>query len=177
MSKVKIRQYIDYMNLTFFTHFNLFKYVFTHDRENRVYTENRLVNCPENEEDMEDKGQSSLANAKTSQLFEYDKEYQKLEDEGNSIRKKYDKEREKIIKTEESEKCAYAFDDMVNEQIIEEMIKDISFPKMDTAFKLAQTDIAEFGELHGVKSRQSKLVKPEPISFAANKKGKNKGKK
>lgn len=169
MNQNKSQQFIDYMNLTFFTHFTLFKYVFTNDRENNVYTERRFVNCPVTDESVEDLTKQSLSQAKHFQLWEYESEIKKLEDTGLSIRNKYDKERERLLEKQYKDQNVlkdYSQDGTqfeVNEQIIEEMLKDLSLPMVDTAYLLAKTDIKEFGELHEIKVKKSVLVKPETI--------------
>jgi len=97
MNQIKTQQFVDYMNLSFFTHYTLFKYVFTNDRENNVYAERRFVNCPVTDDTEEDLTKQTLAQAKLYQLWEYENEVKKLDDSGENIKIKYEKEREKLL--------------------------------------------------------------------------------
>lgn len=171
MNQHKSQQFIDYMNLTFFTHFTLYKYVFTNDRENNIYTERRFINCPVTDESEEDLTKQTLSQAKPFQLWEYENEIKKLDDSGLAIKNKYEKERERLLENQYKDQNVlkdYSQDGTqleVNETIIEEMLKDLSLPMVDTAYLLARTDIKEFGELHEIKVKKNTLVKPETLGI------------
>ncbi len=96
MNKIKLKEFIDYMNLTFFTHFNLYKFVFLNERENHIQNEKRFINCPNTD------GEGvSLCDAKPEQQWEYDQGQAKLDFAGKLIKDKYQNER---IALEEKEK-------------------------------------------------------------------------
>ncbi len=116
MNKNKVKEFIDYMNLTFFTHFNLFKFVFLNERENHIQNEKRFVNCPNTDEEV-----MGLWDAKIEQQWEYDESQKKLDNAGKLIKEKYLKERiileekEKILK---SNLKSFNQEDELTEQVI-----------------------------------------------------------
>lgn len=91
ISQLNLRELIDYMNLTFFTHFNLYKYVFCNERENNVLDDKRLVNCPSS--DSNEETGNSLSEAKTYKLWEYEQSQAKLDKRSQDIKNRFDKER------------------------------------------------------------------------------------
>ena len=84
------------MNLTFFTHFNLFKFVFLNERESHIQNEKRFVNCPNSDEEG-----GGLCDAKAEQQWEYDQSQARLDNASMLIKDKYQKER---IALEDKEK-------------------------------------------------------------------------
>lgn len=108
INKNKLKEYIDYMNLTFFTHFNLYKYVFMNEQENSVQNDNRFVYCPESRE--EENVQASLGMAKTFTMWEYDNNIAKFENMEKCIKEKYDKERANLLEMRENQNKLKNFD-------------------------------------------------------------------
>jgi len=184
INKDKLKEFIDYMNLTFFTHFNLYKYVFMNEQENSVQNESRFVYCPTIQE--EESAQVCLGTAKTFPMWEYDNNIAKLDDMEKYVKEKYDKERSNLIEMSANQTKDCNLDEQlnqdVNEKLIEQLIKDISSPILETEFFIEKSNIKEFSELHVIKEQKYSLVKPEPLVILPTKKGtvlanKDKGKK
>lgn len=97
MNDKKIKDFIDYINLTFITQFNLFKYVFTTERENQILNKETIVHSPSAA--LEN---IRLIQSKHVKLFDYDNKIAEIEKREKKLVDYFESEREALNKQETS---------------------------------------------------------------------------
>lgn len=91
-----LKEFIDYMNFTLFTHFNLYKYVFNFDREDKVAIENKTLHRPSREVCETNR----LSETKPFSIWDYEQKVFELDKKESNFKEKFKKENEKILSEE-----------------------------------------------------------------------------
>ena len=97
-SQIKIINLIEYMNSTVFTHFNLYKYVLTNERDSNIREEQRDFIGPEKRVYQEE---NPLREPKPYNIWEYEKKLNGLELQEKNFKQMHDTEQAKLIKSEQ----------------------------------------------------------------------------
>jgi len=118
MNESKMKDFIDYINLTYFNHFHLYKYVFTTERDSQILNEEKHVYTP-----APALIEKRLTESKHNLLFAYDNKLADLEIKENKLNEYFQTERERLAKQEKNLINLIKTDDFddntpINEEVI-----------------------------------------------------------
>ena len=91
-----LKIFIDHLNETFFVHFNLYKYVFTVDREDLAETKHRNVVCPT----LTHMNNLTLEDAKPFKIYENEKKIKELEQKEILVIEKFRSQKDVLANNE-----------------------------------------------------------------------------
>jgi hypothetical protein len=117
MLEKKMKDFIDFINLTFISHFNLYKHVFTNERDNQILNQEKQVYAP-----TEALCSMHLNESKHSSLFDYEVKLAELEKKEKKLNEYYHYERESLAKQEKNllnliNNEAYSADKRADEEV------------------------------------------------------------
>lgn len=163
MLEKKMKDFIDFINLTFISHFNLYKHVFTNERDNQILNQEKQVYAP-----TEALCSMHLNESKHSSLFDYEVKLAELEKKEKKLNEYYHYERESLAKQEKNllnliNNEAYSADKRADEETIKKLIDNISLPVTNLASKALRLEYEEYKQREELKEERKKLVKPEDI--------------
>jgi hypothetical protein len=146
----KSKELLDYMNQTIFTHFTLYKYVFSMERDKYIKKIEQNFYSPTKE--LVEKVR--LKDSKSYSQWEQQQKKLEFERKENEIVEKHRIERQKLVEYEEMAKNlilyvqndAYGSVEPLDENLIRKMIDDLANPVLDIVSKSIQNDINETKE-------------------------------
>jgi hypothetical protein len=146
----KSKELLDYMNQTIFSHFTLYKYVFSIERDKYIKQTEHDYYSPANDlvENFRLKDSSSYSQ------WEQQQKTIEFERKQTEIIEKHRKEREKLAEYEQIaenlilyvQNDAYGSNEPLDENLIRKMIDELTNPVIDAVSKSIQNDFNEFKE-------------------------------
>lgn len=91
-----LQQFIDYLNLTILTHFNLYKYVFSFDKDDNTLVVRNPFPCPRNQTPED------VKLVKPYDTWLYEQKIKLFEEKQVEIKKKFENQRHELLAEEEN---------------------------------------------------------------------------
>ena len=92
LNDYQLKEYINFMNSTVFTHFRLYKYVFTNERDDETIYDDRCIYRPTTA-----LNEASLKNTKEYSNWQYEHKVETIESQEKQVKQKYMKNREHLL--------------------------------------------------------------------------------
>lgn len=162
MNDKKLKDFIDYVNLTFITQFNLYKYVFTHESENQIQNQEKLIYSPPTA--LVD---ANLSQSKHISLYDYESKLADIENREKRLNDYFKIERDALARQEAELRNYLKYDNTnsqsVDEEFVKKLIDNISVPVNNLASKMLRLEFEEYKKREELTLERKKLVKPEDI--------------
>lgn len=99
LSNKSLQDFIDYINMTILTHFNLYKYVFCFDKDDKSLIVKNSYHCPSNVT-----LETDSKNVKLYEIWSYEQKIKSFEEKENEIKNDFEKKRNILREEEENAK-------------------------------------------------------------------------
>lgn len=162
-NEMQLKQILDYLNECLFINYDLYKYVFTYEREAIEKNEEKRISCPPKENFLD----NNLDTAKKFHIWEYENklgEIEKKEKETNNMflerRLKLDQQNDSIgLNT----KVQLKYNENLSEEILSNLIDSISMPILNKTSNLIQNEAEEIKENILLHLEKVSITRPDEL--------------
>ncbi|RMZ99997.1 hypothetical protein BpHYR1_012214 [Brachionus plicatilis] len=163
-SNKSLQEFIDYLNITILTHFNLYKYVFCFDRDDNslvVKNDFHFPSIPTPDADSK--------NVKPYETWLYEQKIKSLDQKEVEIKKNFENKRSELMQEEENalklidfiKNDAYGANKPLDEDAMKKLIDITSIPVIDAAKNLLKCDLNEVKEKIYNSKQKQEIIKAE----------------
>ena len=160
---MQLKQMLDYLNDTMFIHFDLYKYVFTYEREAIQKIEEKIIVTPP-KENFQD---NNFSSAKRFHIWEYENKISEIERKEKEANRKFLERRLNIDQENElpmlNSKNEFQNKENLNEEILSNLIDSISMPILNKTSKLIKNESEEIKENILIHLEKISLLRPEEL--------------
>ena len=143
---MQMKQILDYLNDTLFIHFDLYKYVFTYEREAIEKNEEKNISTPPKENFQDYK----LDTAKKFHIWEYETKISEIEKKEKQTNQTFLEKRLRLAQENElvglNTKIQLKYRESLNEETLSNLIDSISMPILNKTSNLIKNEAEEIKE-------------------------------
>jgi hypothetical protein len=156
----RIKQILDFLNDTLFINFDLYKYVFTYEREVMEKNEEKQISCPAVQD-------TNLSSAKPDHIWNYENKLNIIEKKEKNMNNMFLDRRWRLVQEEESMKRNKLIDNLddlnFDEDSLSKLIDSIAEPFLKTTMSLIKNEAEEVRENILVNLEKSSIPRPEEL--------------